>query len=608
MPEGWVLAQDQSAPESLLPPGFDEPEPAPTPTSRPGATPVEAPANRPVAAPSEPATAPPAGAIPSAPAPDVSAEELSRLPSLEELEELSTEELDALLGLKPKFDIPPAARRSLARVGLLAPSEGGLPARSFARQPRGLVRAILAGTDGVLVSRWGHILVRRALVSRLAAPRGMNPVSFVALRAGVLNRMGEYAAARALVQDVDTENWNDALGNEAIAAFIGAGDPVGACPYIRLRGLSREEREADPRRVMLSAICNAYAGESARAVSQLDSALNNGIAPAIDILLARRYAGAAGRGQRGVAIEWDDVDELNPWRFALANAVGEPIPERLYDDAPPYFARAGAAMAMAPLGSRGEFAARAASEGILSSRALIDLYSTIYADEALNGALDDRARQLRTAYIANDPAQRVAAITALWEAFEGNEDYAGKVLTSYAAARIPPSSEFAEQAGGLIAAMLAAGLDRDAALWAEVVEEGSAAWALLALANPRGDEASLSAIDSFVDADESAEQRRSRFLVASLAGLGRIDGDALAAFEDRLDLGLDRQSRWSRMIARAAEVGNPAMVALLAGLGMQGDDWAQMTPLHLFRITAALTQVGLEAEARMIAAEAVARA
>jgi hypothetical protein len=47
---------------------------------------------------------------------------------------------------------------------------------------------------------------------------------------------------------------------------------------------------------------------------------------------------------------------------------------------------------------------------------------------------------------------------------------------------------------------------------------------------------------------------------------------------------------------------------LLAGLGMQGQSWQQMTPLHLYHITSALRRVGLEAEARMIAAEAVARA
>jgi hypothetical protein len=61
------------------------------------------------------------------------------------------------------------------------------------------------------------------------------------------------------------------------------------------------------------------------------------------------------------------------------------------------------------------------------------------------------------------------------------------------------------------------------------------------------------------------------------------------------------------MITRAAEVDNAALVVLLAGLGMQGESWQQMTPRHLYHITAALRRVGLEAEARMIAAEAVAR-
>ena len=31
-------------------------------------------------------------------------------------------------------------------------------------------------------------------------------------------------------------------------------------------------------------------------------------------------------GRRAVDVEWDEVEELNPWRFAIANAVGEEIP------------------------------------------------------------------------------------------------------------------------------------------------------------------------------------------------------------------------------------------------------------------------------------------
>src|SRR3546814_2099866 len=102
--------------------------------------------------------------------------------------------------------MPPGARRSLARVGVIDSSEGGFAYPSLARQPAALVRAALRGTSRPMVSRWGHILLRRALSSRLAAPQGMNPVEFAALRARSLNAMGEHGIARALVQDVDRKS------------------------------------------------------------------------------------------------------------------------------------------------------------------------------------------------------------------------------------------------------------------------------------------------------------------------------------------------------------------------------------------------------------------
>ncbi len=612
---GGILASAstnaQSAPESLLPPGFDDPAPAPIPTPRPAQTAAPRPA-----APGAPSVAPPSGGtevvqpLPGAgspaPVPTISGDELSQLPSLEELENLSPDELDEKLGLKPKFDIPPAARRSMREVGLLSPQEGGLPTGSLARQPASLVRAALAGTRGPMVSRWGHILLRRALASRLEAPEGMNPVEFAALRAATLNRIGEFAIARALVQDVDTGNWNKALTDEAITATIATFDVTGICPAVRLQGSSRK----DPQWVMLQAICNAYAGEGALAGTQLDRALGNGIAPPIDILLAQRYAGAAGRGRRAVEIEWDDVDTLDPWRFALAGAVGEPVPAGLLAtamDGPQrdYFALAGVHAVMLPPGERVDWARLAAERGVLSSQAMIDLYSMVYADRSVGGEPAGRAAALRDAYVATNPGARIAAMQRLWGE---DRDYSARVSTAYAAARIPASEDHAPHAGNLIASMLAAGLDRDAAAWRGMMADGSLGWALLAVGIPGAGDADFGALDTFADNDETRDMRATAFLVAGLAGLGRIDGDELEAFEGRLDIDLSRQTRWTRVISRAAEVDNAALVALLAGLGMQGSDWSRMTPLHLYHIVAALRAVGMDAEARMIAAEAVARA
>ena len=77
-----------------------------------------------------------------------------------------------------------------------------------------------------------------------------------------------------------------------------------------------------------------------------------------------------------------------------------------------------------------------------------------------------------------------------------------------------------------------------------------------------------------------------------------------------LDLNFDltRESAWSQAVSQAAQVSNAALVSLLVGLGMQGESWAEMTPRHIYFIVRSLADVGLDAEARMIAAEALARA
>jgi hypothetical protein len=156
--------------------------------------------------------------------------------------------------------------------------------------------------------------------------------------------------------------------------------------------------------------------------------------------------------------------------------------------------------------------------------------------------------------------------------------------------------------------MLSAGFERDALRWANVVPQGSAGWAQLVFAVPNSSDAvSTGAVDDFIDDDASSRKRKSQFLVAGLAGLGRIDADDASGYSDDLDMRLNSATNWTRAIDAAAAVDNQALVAFLAGLGMQGDGWDKMTARHLYHIVSALNRVGLSAEARMIAAEAVAR-
>ena len=100
---------------------------------------------------------------------------------------------------------------------------------------------------------------------------------------------------------------------------------------------------------------------------------------------------------------------------------------------------------------------------------------------------------------------------------------------------------------------------------------------------------------------------KGRMLIAALAGLSRLStGDAASLAQDN-GFALDANSRWARAIGAAAQRGEKGTVALLAAVGMQGNDWSRLPAGHLYHVVAALHRVGLDPEARMIAAEAISR-
>jgi hypothetical protein len=623
----WAIAQE--APESLLPKEFDRPAarparvPPPVHSDSPGhsegaagappiaripaAGPVFAPASQPVVEPLGGAQPPALGAPRSS---IISQDFPSGINSMADISRLPPDKLDELLGLKPRYDIPPAARRAMRQVGVVGSDEGGFPPFSLANQDAELVRAVLAGNKGVLVSRWGHILLRRALASRLDAPAAMDPAEFVAARGALLLRMGEGDAARALVQDVDPANYTPPLIDTAVNAYIATEDFTGICPVLALQeGGGQSGARKDGQWQVLKAFCEAFSGNGAGGVAQLDHLTRAGAMPRFDMLLAQKYAGAAGKARRAVTIEWDNVSDMTPWRYALAIASGLNPPAELTQSDPIIYDQTAALAPMLGLGVRADAADRAGGAGLLSSAAMVDLYSQIYSDDGVKGDAADRAILLHDAYLGDTPAARLDAMRQLWDGASGPlQRYSRQALTAYAAARLVPSSEQAKDAGELITAMLAAGLDANAMRWVDLVEVGGQGWALLAVAAPQlRSPVDGGALRSYQSHDGSAKSRKSAFLLAGLAGLGRVNPNVRRDFAARLDINIDGQTRWTRAIDRAAAVDNPGLVALLAGLGMQGDGWGKMTPRYLYHIVGALNQVGLDGEARMIAAEAVAR-
>jgi hypothetical protein len=193
---------------------------------------------------------------------------------------------------------------------------------------------------------------------------------------------------------------------------------------------------------------------------------------------------------------------------------------------------------------------------------------------------------------------------ALWDSATNETQRRGMfVLTARAAALVAPNAGDADR---LIASMLSCGFDSQAARWLNVVDEGSFGWGMLATGSPEwSNMVDTGALDDFQGNDDSEKYHKSALLVAGLAGLGRVSQDTLTEFQTDIETNVTRETNWSRAIRAAAARGESGTVALLAAAGLQASDWGQVPAHHIYHMVSALRIVGLDAEARMIAAEAV---
>jgi hypothetical protein len=561
-----AVAQDRS-PESILPPGFDQPAtPAPAPSSAPAPT---------TAAPAPSATAALPGGVPSpTPSPSPSASPT-----------MSAAELAA-------YEMPAFARRSLDRVG----AADAFSPQAFGDANGRWLELLMRRTAAPLPSRWLSITLRRMLVSAVDTPAGVNGADFAAERAWLLLRMGESVAARALVEGVDLDNATPKLSQVWMQAMLATGDPGGLCPMAPI-ALSREPERGW---IMARAMCAALGGPAGSARSLFAQARRRRIANGVDLALVQKVMGAGANSGQAATVEWEPVGELTAWRWGLATATGETVPDTLYATAGPQLSGWRAQAPAIALADRVAPAERAATLGVLSSAALVDLFSAANDLDDTPSGVAAVANDLRTAFMGGDVGARKAALETLWN----GGGYARLILTAAAAARLPVDRDDVD-ADRLVAAMLAAGLDRPAMRWAGAVPEGGDAWAMLRLADPEGGRVGYGSVTGYA-AKENAERKR-RLFFAGLAGLGRLSPDDVERGAGALDVKIGARNGWTRAIDRAASTGQPGTVVLLAAIGMQTPAWSGVPAEALFHIVAALRAVGMDGEARMIAAEAIAR-
>jgi hypothetical protein len=555
-------------------------------------------------------TAAPAPAPAPTPAPQTAP---SRPPDSVGESETGVVELDSAQQAEPPpppVEYPEHARRDPRLVGRLDPVDLGLGATPFRGASGAFLATLMRRMDTPLASRWAHIALRNLLLARVQAPRNVNPVDWAAERSWLLLRMGEADSARMVVSGIDVDRFTPRMFQVGVQSALANADPAGLCPL--LGGIEKVEANIYP---LVDAMCAALAGEPEAAAAQLEGARRRGRVQGIDLELAQKVVGAGGNTRRAVTIAWEPVDRLDTWRFGLATATGMTFPDRLIDDAP---AQLRAWQAVAPMiapADRLASARIAGGLGVLSSQALTDLYSLIYETTDPDDLAETPAFQLRLAFVGKDPETKLAAMRRLWSASqEPLEQEASRALLGRAATLITPDPDLQTDAPNLIASMLAAGFDRDAARWSKAVSQmddqySDQAWAMLVLGAPDGSgiDLSVSRITDFIDRDESQGHKRSALLVAGLAGLGRIDAETAGRLSSRFGLRLGHRSSWSRLIDRAGSLGQSGTVLVLTGTGLQAPAFAEIPPAHLYHAIAALKATEQDFTARMIAAEALAR-
>ena len=575
-----AIAQDR--PESILPPGFGDPA---------------TPAPEPVANSAAPATTPPA-----------------RRPAIEDS---LVEMVDSLVSgdlqsptPAPQVEYPSRARRDPRFAGTFDPETVGIGARPWGAASGKALEILMRRMDTPFASRWAQIGLRNALLARAASPADVNPADWAAERAWLLLRMGEADAARLLIASVDTDRFTPKMSQVALQSALASSDPSAMCP------LETKLGKLEPRvSSLVAAICASLSGEGERAAADIEAARRRGRVGGIDLALADKVVGAGAETSRAVTIEWEPVDQLNSWRYGLSTATGMMPPDRLVNASS---LQTQAWLARAPMFSatqRLPSARIAAGLGVLSSQALIDLYSTSYDATDPDELGGTQAWQLRLAFIGKDLDARLAAMRNIWGNAQSPLDrVAAQVLLSRAARRVAPNAELQSDAPDLVASLLAGGFDREAARWGRVLgdmddEPADKVWAMLALGAPESQslEIDVSRVEEFADRDQSEGKQRTALLIAGLAGLGRIDANAAGQLNRQYRLGLGAQTSWSRLIDGAMRRRQAGTSMLLSASALQGREFDEVGALYLFHSVNALRRTGQDYLARMIAAEALAR-
>jgi hypothetical protein len=490
------------------------------------------------------------------------------------------------------------------------PGKHGLGPAAWSRSSGGFSTQLMLKMSAATGSRYQHILLRRLLLTPAPPPTGADPVKFLNARAHLLLRMGEVEASKILLNSLPQTAYTRQSYAVAGQAHMAAIDLPSACP-LATRAIVFSPDAQWP---LISGVCSALQGDDGGAALGLDIARQEGKVNRFDLMLAEQMVTALSGGGRGGEIAWPEKGKFTSYRVGGVYSSGQRFPRAALLRAPVavqnWLARSGAVDS----DTRWALAWTATARGVMSAAE----FSSLWA--ARGSAMDERARAYRPeglyqrAFAAPSVAGRRQAFAQLLALGKSEAGRAAmwSLLAAPAAAYAPfdpataKSAEQAAFASQAVRAMIMGGRVRDALKWWPIVAKSQSPevrkiWALLLVAS--GNKAlpvSQDFADAWADAQSGDDEaRRIEMGFAALQGLGYPLKAPLGKNPGTAD-----DTVLFEKLADAAKRGARGEVVLLSHMAL-GQSVSQTDAATLFAVLRAYRAVGLGAEARMIAADAM---
>jgi hypothetical protein len=504
--------------------------------------------------------------------------------------------------------LPSTQRKPEDALGVLDPTTGGFDRTLWQGSLGSFITELMNRMQVPIGSRIGHITLRRALASKAVAPRGSDPVSFDAARTQLLLRLGEADLASRLAAQVPQASYNRRLYAVAAQAHLAAFNLPATCP-LAAKAIVFSQDSIWP---LLSAICAALQGDEGGAALGLELARDSAKVNRFDLAIADRMVTAVTGGGRGGIVDWPEKGILTTYRLATIYLGGQVMPSFAITKSNAavqgWMAQSGAVDSQARMLAGWT----AASTGVMNTDAWIGLWASrgaAMSPAVLAYAPEGNLMRANTGLIAN----RLKAIKGLWALGKSDRGrMAMYLLSSDAAARLPVLPQFEADAGNLTRAMMLGGKTEAALRWYDVLGRAKSAtaqserlemWAALEILDSKNRVAgSADQLKNWIAAQpEAIREKRGRLALAALRGLG-------VAYAQDASVGVKVDDTPSgkvfELLAAAAARRAKGEVVVLAALVM-GDQPESVNGESLEQVVKAYRRVGLEREARLMAAEAV---